>query len=358
MRADFWPDTLKVALNDASLVERAFAYVGHPAAARQVAGEIKKQLKDPLSELASAQKKGTEPFNAALSKWRAEYREERFEQIISETAKAYICQPLKAGNLLACKNFSDSPFGDARLGRLWMITYLLSKLTFSERQVVLLLRFPDTSIQSVSEDLSLPDYRVAELSENANDAIAACSNEMTWKDSKPKNDFSFAGDVPAWDTFKKIYDEHWSAAVQELAYNIIVDEDLSARRIVDRVLRVSRKYLESEKFDFNTAWDGNTEKCWPGFRSLTFMTCKVHILNLSADNTAKKTRIRQGDVWARGIHSLNVLERQCLLFSIFFPESISELVKSVNTLDDPAVEAHVATAIGKIIKHSLSYYRG
>lgn len=246
-----------------------------------------------------------------------------------------------------------------------MVAWLLEALTLEERQVVLLLRFPGATTDSVAELLSLEESEVYYLSNVAKDKIKKRKQDTTWAESKPDAEllevlgYDEDGEkkVPDEKKFQKIYEAYWSTAINKLAYYILADR-LGASNIEDTVRESAYKYVEAKTFDVTNAWKGNAEELWPGFQQLTFDACEEEIITFSKAN---EKNYEPGDVWAMCINEeLSVDERQCLLLSTFYhkrdPDGITAICIALRKKRQSTVKKHIRNAFEKIIKHSHLMY--
>ena len=247
-----------------------------------------------------------------------------------------------------------------------MVAWLLEALTLEERQVVLLLRFPGATTDSVAELLPLEESEVYYLSNVAEGKIKKRKQDTTWAESKPDAEllkvFGYDEDgektVPDEKQFQKIYEAQWGAAINKLAYYILSDR-LGASNIEDTVRETSYCYVKNKTFDVSNAWKGNAEEIWPGFQQLTFNACEEEIITFSKAKQETLTH-EPDDVWVTCIKELSVGERQCLLLSTFYhkrdPDGITAIGSALGGKRQSTVKKHIRTAFEKIIEHSRGMY--
>ena len=352
---------LGVALSNTSIVQDAFKYVCYIPAARVIATEVLIEvLIERIPEPERFYKKITNaihyrrPLHLIINAIDAIFP---FKAAIEKESKAYICRSTEEGNLLAGKSLRDAPLAQPNENAgVVMAEWLLSALTFAERQVLLLLRFPGATRASVAEDLGLSEVEIRRLYNSANGKIDKRKGATTWKAVNPEDTFtgdvSPGGDVSSGgETWEKFYESFWSRSVEEFAYHLLGDHVAARRIIADKVKALSKRYIEDETFDITRAWEGN-ENGWPGFKKLTFTASKEFLKTFNKVDK-RYAKPKPEDVWASRIKErLSPTETQCFLLStLFFPrdsEGIFQISKLVD-LNEPSVENHLTRAIRKML---------
>ena len=350
---------LGIALSNTFLVEETCRLVcGDTHAAREIAVDIliKAILDFPESEQEKLYQKITtaiaarEPFEPILKEIGTRFP--LTETVITEESKAYICKPIEQGNVLA-RDFSSrkSPLASPSENPvLVMLEWLMAALTFQERQVLLLFRFPDASFTSVAEDLNIKRATISTHVERTHEKLTKRKQETLWKTFKPV-DNEFIGDVPDWNEFQRIYERLWRPSVTHLAYCLLGDT-IGADRVADSVMTRAKPYVEErESFDIQTAWEGN-DNGWIGFKSLIFEATRTFLSQFSEKDKAH-AQAKPHDVWALRIKErLTAMETQCFLLSTFFylrdDDGIREIAK-LTGLRDKTVEEHVQRSVRKML---------
>ena len=358
MILDEFRECLGTALNNTFLVGDACRFVGDIRAAREVAVDIiiKALINFPEPE----QEKLYEEISIAIA------NREPFQPILEEidthfplgaatikaAVKAYICKSSEQGNVLA-RDFSSrkSPFAfPSENPALVMMEWLMAALTFEERQVLLLLRFPDASPTSVAEALCIEETTVRTHARKATKKLTKRKEETTWG---PPNevDNEFIGDVPDWNEFQRIYERDWRPSVTNLAYYLLGDTT-GADRIADSVMTRSKPYVEEqESFDIHRAWEGNTSG-WIGFKRLTFKATQKFLILFNEKNKTH-ARAKPDDVWARRLQErLTAIETQVFLLSTLFYKSDDDGISKIAQLTDlcaETVKANIQRAVRKML---------
>ena len=358
MILDEFRECLGTALNNTFLVGDACRFVGDIRAAREVAVDILIEAIRNCPE--SEQERLYKEIITAIANRKS------FQPILEEidthfplgaatikaAVKAYICKSSKQGNVLA-RDFSSrkSPFAfSSENPALVMMEWLMAALTFEERQVLLLLRFPDASPTSVAEALCIEETTVRTHARKATKKLTKRKERTTWG---PPNevDNEFIGDVPDWNEFQRIYERDWRPSVTNLAYYLLGDTT-GADRIADSVMTRSKPYVEEqESFDIHRAWEGNTSG-WIGFKRLTFKATQKFLILFNEKNKTH-ARAKPDDVWARRLQErLTAIETQVFLLSTLFYKSDDDGISKIAQLTDlcaETVKANIQRAVRKML---------
>ena len=349
---EFLRKCLGTALSNTFLVEDACLFVGDIRAAREVAVDI---LIKAIGNCPESEQEGLykdiitaivnkTPFRPIVQEIDAHFPLEK--AMIEAEAKAYICKSRELGNVLARDfSFRESPFASpSETPSLVMIEWLMAALTFEERQVLLLLRFPDENHRSTAKALGIEEATVRTHARNAKKKLTERKKKTTWESPNT--------DVPDWKEFQRIYERYWRPSVRNLAYYLLGDTT-GAALIADRVMRRAKQDLkEQETLDRDTVWEGNND--FIGFQRLTFKEIRRFLILFNEKDKAH-AQAKQQDVWARRVKErLTPIETQVFLLSTFFYQpndnGIHEIAESLNDLSDETVKENIQRAVKKMLQ--------
>ena len=360
---------LGLALSDTTLLQDAFGFVCDLKIARSVAADVLICAIDEAYSKTDAAELYKKIAEAIELRYSLQMYVDRVQESLPLARKVQNLSKEAIHNMVDVKQ-ETAPFKlptPTQNPGVVITEWLLAKLDLLQRKVILLLRFPDASFSSVTEDLQSKGLQIDEIGvqirhSEAMETIKTQKDAADWKDAHSlliKTETPTEKETPTKKETLKIYEADWRRSVEELAYLILCDRN-GARHIAEEVkAELLAKVEGGYDFDSHTAWNGNNES-WIGLKSQTFHKAEAYLLEY-AEKAHQNARPKPDDEWAkRVIERLFAEEAQCFLLSTIFhkrdDDGVNQIRLSLKKSSD-TVRHHIAEAIKKMLNTNFEKNR-